>query len=350
MNPNKVYILHKNGANSHYIGLDHLLKQHDSQLIYREFSVLGTFFKSLVKLDFKKVTKQIINAFFLVSLLMSKNKKVVLAIAPYDQKLGRLLSILKNHQIYYHTSWTYWDGTFHPKTKKNSPKVFATWKGFIENKCRHIFVVTQKSKNELIANYDIDTSKISVVNHSLNPQFLEDVSATRIRNSFIYLGRLLPQKGIDEMLDFFSKHPESNLTIIGQGKLENLVKEAAAKHSNINYKKHTNNIKELTQELSTNEFLLLNSKRTKKWEELFGLIIIEGMAQGLIPIAPTHSGPKEIITPEIGHLFEEGNLKSMLNEIISLENFDKKMSNAAKEKASMYRPEHIATKWKSILA
>jgi len=35
-----IYILHKNGADSHYRALDNLLKKNNQKLVYREFSIL----------------------------------------------------------------------------------------------------------------------------------------------------------------------------------------------------------------------------------------------------------------------------------------------------------------------
>ena len=127
-------------------------------------------------------------------------------------------------------------------------------------------------------------------------EFLQSkLTESRKKNSFIYLGRLLPQKGIEEMLRFFEKNKHYTLSIIGQGKLSSKVSQASQKNSNITYKPFIANIGKVINEIGTHEFMLLNSKKTKKWEELFGLVVIEAMSQGTIPVAADHSGPKEII-------------------------------------------------------
>lgn len=349
MNQKTVYILHKNGANNHYTALKFLLQKQNIDLQYREFSVISKSFKSITKFDGKLFYKQMINAAFLIGLLFSKNKKIVLGIAPFDSKLGSLLKYLKNHQVYYHTSWTYWDKSFHPKTKKNTPKVFNIWKDFIENKALHIFAVTQQTKNQLLQNYKVDESKINIVYHSMDEAFTKKVEPNRIRNSFIYLGRLVPQKGIEEIIDFFTKNTNYQITIIGNGKLKELVEKCASKYKNISYKNHTNNKEALTKELSQHEYVLLNSKKNKKWEELFGLIIIESMAQGLIPIAPNHSGPKEIISDDIGYIFKEGDLHEALDQITAITTFDNTKSDNARKKSEFYLPQNIANNWRPIL-
>ena len=171
MSKKEVYILHKNGAPNHYIALDFLLEKHGIKLKHREFSILSTAFKALLRMDGKRFYKQIVNACFMINLLFSKNKVVVIGIAPFDHKLNIILKFLKKHHCYYHTSWTYWDLSFHPKTKKVTEKVLATWKNFIENKVLHIFAVTLQSKKQLLQNYSITDAKIHVVNHSIDEAF-----------------------------------------------------------------------------------------------------------------------------------------------------------------------------------
>ena len=95
--------------------------------------------------------------------------------------------------------------------------------------------------------------------------------------------------------------------------------------------------------------MVLNSKRTHKWEELFGIAIIEAMSQGVIPIATNHSGPKEIIKEDIGHLTEEGEITLAISKLIDKRNFDLSMSNNARLEAKKYFKESIAQRWQPIL-
>ncbi|MDN3665387.1 glycosyltransferase [Algibacter miyuki] len=345
-----VYILHKNGAKSHYTALDNLLKKNDTILKHREFSVFGTLFKSIISLNGSLLKKQLINFIFLLELLLSKNKKIVLGIAPFDKKLVILKTLLKSHQIYYHTSWTCWDGSFHPKRKKNTPKVKKSWKLFLKNDVKHIFTVTEQSKKQLIENYDIKEDKIDVVYHALDSVFFNNHQEINKKPlSFIYLGRLLPQKGITELLDFFSKQNKATLTIIGNGKTEKEVADFASKHESITHYPFIKDQQKIINLISNHEYLVLNSKKTTKWEELFGLVIIECMSQGTIPIATNHSGPKEIITSDIGYLSREGEILSVISKLIKNESFDEEMSKNARKKALIYKVDAISERWKAIL-
>ncbi|SHI78105.1 Glycosyltransferase involved in cell wall bisynthesis [Mesonia phycicola] len=345
------YILHKNGANSHYSALDYLLKENNINLVYREFSIVGNFFKSIKRLDFKLFIKQLKNLFFLFQLIISSNKKVVLGIAPYDAKLKRLLWVLSNHQVFYHTSWTCWDKTFQPKKlKKNADSVLKIWENFLEDKCQHIFAVTKHTKNEILNNYNVNSNKVSVVYHSISNEFLKTTITKRYnKKSFIYVGRLTPEKGIEEMLNFFSKNTDLPLTIIGNGKLKNEVIENSKQHKNIKYIEYVSNRALLASYFQENTFLILNSKKTRKWEELFGMVLIEAMSQGTIPISTNHSGPNEIIHKDLGFLYKEGELEEKIKEIIKNTHPLAAMSENCIDFSKQFTILENAKRWKKIL-
>ncbi|MEG9328821.1 glycosyltransferase family 4 protein [Salinimicrobium catena] len=316
---------------------------------YREFSIFTKIFKALRSFDLPTLKKQVINFVFLLNLFFSRNKKIVLGIAPFDHKLLFLLKLLKNHCVYYHTSWAHWDRTFHPKTKKNSQKVFEAWTFFLEKKSLHIFSVTQTGKERMLKNYDLPADKITVVAHSLAPQFKEIPVLTRKKNSFIFVGRLVPQKGLEEALKYFSHHEDAVFTVIGKGELSELVKKFALENRNIFYREFVENKTELKKEFASHQFLLLNSKKKKNWEELFGMVIIEAMSQGTIPVASQHTGPCEIISNDTGYLFEEGKVSEMLDYLLHNSVNKEERSKNCIVKSHEYFPEILAHNWKAVL-
>jgi len=347
-----IYVLHKTGAESHYIGLKTLLEQENGRVFFHEFSILSTSFKSLIKLKFRLLTKQIINAFFLFELLFSKDKKVVLGIAPYDYKLRNVLFFLRNHQVYYHTSWTCWDGTFYPKKKRVTPELKAFWRDFIENKTRHIFAVSQKTKDELLENYNLQDAMVSVVYHSINDNFFNSKASVQNPNErlkFVYAGRFRPEKGLDELLEFFALNPDKELTLAGSGELKNKIEEFSNKYSNIHYVGQINEPEKLAGLFGESHYLILNSQKSGKWEELFGMVLIEAMACGCIPIATNHTGPKEIIeSGQNGFLVEEGKISDVLNNLSS-ENYSVEIQKNAIETGKEFTKSNISKRWKTIL-
>lgn len=348
-----IYVLHKSGANSHYTGLEEFCQQNGYEVRYREFSVESTLFKSILKFNFKLFRKQLVNAKFLKSLPQNKNWKVVLGIAPYDYKLPGLLKKLENHQVYYHTSWTNWDGSFVPNTKHQTPELTEVWKEFIEKKSQHIFAVSSKTKDELLKNYELSPEKISVVYHSLNSKHFNSGKSQQKPETnleFIYAGRLIPNKGLDELLKFFAENPDKNLKIAGKGKLKSLVEQYAQNHSNIQYLGQISNPNELGKQFGQSHYLVLNSKKSGKWEELFGMVLIEAMACGAIPIATLHTGPKEIIEHNnSGYLVEENQMIEFLSNLTP-KSYSVEIKNNAIKAAKEYELEGISQRWKAILA
>lgn len=346
MSQKTVYVLHKNGAPNHYKALDYFLKEKGKTLKHREFSVIGNLYKSIVKLNFSLFKKQLVNLGFLISLLFGKNKKIVLGIAPFDKKLLSLRSVLEKHSIYYHSSWTCWDGTFQPKPHKNSDKLLNAWRYFLEKKAKHIFAVSSVTKEQLLGNYNLQEDAISVVYHTLRDTFLQ--TEVKERNfDCIYIGRLVPQKGIEELLNFFSEKTDKTLTIIGDGKLEVLVETFAEKYSNIIFKGKITDAFKLKNILQQHRYLVLNSIKTEKWEELFGIVIIESISQGVIPISSNHSGPRSIITDDFGYLYKEGRLEEKLTSILSKQ-YQKDKSDAALATSKFYSVENISQFWAAI--
>ena len=347
--PNRVYIFHKNGANSHYVALEKLLNKHKIEIKFYEFSVIGKILKSITKFQPSLFVRQIQNIKFILFLLFTKNQKVLLGIAPYDKKIKSLSWLLKNHQVYYHTSWCCWDKSFQPK-KIKSKKVLEDWRCFLEEQVKHIFCVTSVAQNQILENYNIDKTITSVVLHSLKPDFSVDLTSKteKTKNSFICIGRLIPAKGIEEILEYFKNNPSLSLTLVGDGSLKIMAESYSEDYNNINFLGKISNTKTLKKLLAQHQYLLLNSIKTSKWEELFGIVIIEAMSQGTIPISSNHPGPKDIINQSIGILFEEGKLTETLDKI-DLENYPNLISDNGRQEAEKYTSENISQLWKVIL-
>ena len=353
MKLNKVYILHEYGDKKHYKSLEYLCKNNNAKLFYREFGISKSIIKSILKSDTKLLKKQFLNIYFLISLLFSKDKKIVLGIAPYDFRLFILSFFLKKHKIYYHTSWTCWDGSFYPKRILVNKVLINFWKKFLKNKVIHIFAVSSETKQQLIKNLKINSNKINVVYHSFDDNIFKPKQDYLIRPNFIYVGRLEKEKGIEEILEYFSQNSEIKLTIVGNGRLKSIVEEYNKKYTNINYIGYIKNEKELAFLYQKHTFLILNSKKTETWEELFGMVIIEAMACGVIPLTTNHKGPLEIIENEKdGFIFKENKYIKGLDYIrkklkTNKEYFINIRHNTIK-KAKNFTIKSIAKKWEVI--
>lgn len=354
---NKVIVLHVYGAVHHYRALRYLIDNDDSSKIeFYEFSITKEILKSVIKIDRKLLTKQIKNILNLVDLAFSRNKKIVLGIAPFDYRIYFLLLILRNHKIYYHTSQPFWhDGTPVPHKLFYSDRLLNYWNKFLTDTSETIFSSTMCTKKSLIAHKNVDPEKISVVNHSFDSAVYYPSEDRKFDGTinFLYVGRLTESKGVDKIIAFFQKHSSRiHLTIVGDGYLQLEVESLAKKCKHVTYKGYIKNSGNLSDIYREAHFFLLPSVKQKIWQELFGMVLIEAMACGVVPVASAHVGPKEIITDGYdGYLMEEYNFEKKVENIIS--QFDLpfyfKIRDNAIERASKFRVENISIQWKSIL-
>ena len=340
---NKIFVLHEYGEPSHYIGLEKAAQEKQVKVEYYELSCIKGLIKALILKDREKIQKQFQNCLFLFSLLFSKNKKIVLGIAPYDYRLLFLQIFLSSHLIYYHTSWPYWDGRFYPKKRFVNTFVRRQWKRFLK-KVKRVASVTHHAKEELQQNVGIKTRKIDVVYHSYDEAVFFDLGLQRDID-FLYVGRLVEEKGIRELLDIFTQR-EEKLLIVGDGPLRPLVEKYEERYANIKYLSYRSK-EELAILYNRSKYFILNSKRTNSWEELFGMVLIESMACGCIPVSVDHVGPKEILQDgTYGFLYSEGSLKYILEKKV---NERVVPSSLIKKRAKFFNLENAKQRWQRIV-
>lgn len=344
----RIYLLHEYGAKSHYRALEYLCHTRNVSLIYREFSMLNLLAKSIIRFDVRLFFKQFQNLFFLFSLMVTRNKKIVLGVAPYDVRLRLFAPFLKKHRLYFHTSWISWDRSFYPKKRFVNERLMEFWENFIRDQIIKIFAVSQVTKDQLIGQLDLNDDKIVVVNHSFD-ESIYFYRERQIQKNFLCVGRLRDEKGIEELLEYFSGKPEWNLTFVGDGVLADKVREVSDKYPNIKYRGFISDQKVLAKIYNEHDFILLNSKKIGHWEELFGIVLIEAMACGVIPIASDHKGPKEILLDGInGFLSPETEFIERVDFLMNSDVDFYKIRENVIQKSRQYTVKMIAQRWEAI--
>ena len=310
----KYIILHEYGEPKHFLGLFYLFESNGFGYDQYEVDYIRQFRLGVKKKSLHHIYKGIKDFIFLHTIQYKKPTKIILSIAPYNKAMVPLRKKLKKHRSYFFISYTIWDQSVYVHDYNNDQRIIDEWRGFLLNDVEHIFVVSEKTKREMILNNFAKEGKISVVNHSYKTK-VQPKENKRKTNSFITVAVLSEKKGISELLDIFKTKPELRLIIVGRGPLEDKVKEYANNFSNIIYKGYIDNQQDLFNLYKEASFLLLNSHKEKSWEELFGMVIIESSACGVVPIATNHSGPMEIIHDGIdGFLCEEGNIGMLVEK------------------------------------
>lgn len=134
-----------------------------------------------------------------------------------------------------------------------------------------------------------------VIPNPYNDKLFKRIPGANKTNDFIFLGRLVSDKGADIAIKAFSEvlktHSSVSLTIAGDGKempaLKMLVQQLNLQHK-INFKGVLEG-EALVRCLNEHKYLLVPSV----WKEPFGIVALEGIACGCIPIVSDGGGLPE---------------------------------------------------------
>jgi len=198
----------------------------------------------------------------------------------------------------------------------------------------------------IIPQYGVDTAKFAPSICPAPPPF-------RVG----YLGRLVPAKGIDVLLESLRYCPDNcEVWIAGEG--EASVWKAQAERLGIAHRVHWVGAvpsKQVADFLRTLHCLVLPSRTTPRWKEQFGRVLVEAMACG-VPVIGSDSGEIPRVIGEAGFVFPLGDAHQLAQHIRLLsEQTDtgKALSCAARERAVQhFSMEKVAAQyaafWESV--
>lgn len=166
---------------------------------------------------------------------------------------------------------------------------------------------------------------------------------------FVFLGRLVSDKGANLAIEAMKYFLNSSLTIIGNGMELPALKNLAMRF-NLEERVHfvgSLSGKELVSCLNKHKYLLVPSV----WDEPFGNVVLEGLACGCLPIASNSGGLPDAVG-NAGVLFNRGDVNSLVCEINNLLNNPAQEAQLRKNAAGQllaHRPHIVAQQYLSIL-
>ena len=152
---------------------------------------------------------------------------------------------------------------------------------------------------------------------------------------FLFVGQLIPRKGVEELLEAFVQLPEGELYIAGDGPLQPLVAEAV-NSGRVTYVGHVDR-PALQQLYSESDVLVLPSRY-----EVWGLVINEALDHGLAVIATEAVGAvDDLLVDDVnGYVTRTGDVDDLRNAMARIAGWDDaRWHSAATESAS------IAQRW-----
>ncbi|MDG3581298.1 glycosyltransferase family 4 protein [Galbibacter pacificus] len=193
---------------------------------------------------------------------------------------------------------------------------------FIMNKADKVVVINENLKKVLIE-LGVASSKILVVNNAVNTTFIEnlkrdfEVSKSKKRLNFGYIGTLTPHEGIDLLIQAFSifnkEHPNSSLHIYGSGLEENRIKQLCKSHDFIffNGRIDPNSVNVAFEGID----IIVNPRyKNRLTDSVTPLKPLEAMAYEKLFIGSDVGGIKELVNHNVnGFLFKSGDVYSLVD-------------------------------------
>ncbi len=253
---------------------------------------------------------------------------------------------------------------------ENNPSMKLSWPNLFMNKPRVVAIRTWVSRmdgrislvDRLKINWIRQATRVIAVSDAIRKETCE--SSTVIGNpyrnelfkntnqnrekDFIFLGRLVSDKGADMAIDLIGElkqklGKEFSLTIVGDGDERlNLQNHAKALNLDVQFTGILRGA-ELTNELNRHKYLLAPSR----WREPFGNIALEGMACGLIPIVSDGGGLVDAVGAA-GVVFSRNDQNDFFDktkELVSDETLQKKLQNAASMHLKNHLPEEVGRRY-----
>lgn len=134
-----------------------------------------------------------------------------------------------------------------------------------------------------------------------------------------YVGRLIPEKGVDLLLDAVAFLPAGRVVLIGdgpaRGELERLSR-ARALAARVEFAGELPSL-EVPGWLPALDCLVLPSRTTSHWKEQFGRVLIEAMACE-VPVIGSDSGEIPSVIGNAGVVFPEGDARALTTALSAL--------------------------------
>ena len=197
-----------------------------------------------------------------------------------------------------------------------------------------LLCVSNAVKERLAREYHIRQDKIGVFYDGVDIKLIDSVKvAKRESNTIAYVGRLIPHKHVDDLIEAVrllkKEIPTIRLKVIGGGQeLESLklLAEKKGLAKNVIFFGVVPEYKDMIRELKKAQLLVLPSTR-----EGFGIVLVEALASNLPVIAYRTDGVTEVIDDGLnGFLVRQRDIKTLARKIKLLLSDRKKAEAFAK--------------------
>lgn len=259
---------------------------------------------------------------------------------------------------------------------ENNPCFGMSWLNFIVRKPKvvalHTWIVPpdetpkilQKLKKILLVDYnaviacsnkvrEVTFNKGLVIENAYDTKLYKAINGIKTQD-FVFLGRLVSDKGTDMCIELIHELKRADgkkysLTIIGDGPEMKSLKELTNRYNLTNQVRFLGFLtgQSIVSELNAHRFLLVPSR----WEEPFGIVALEGMACGCIPIVSDGGGLPDAVGVA-GVTFKRNSLTSFVQKTIELLNdqeYQTKLLQLAETHLNLHTEKQVSQRYYDVI-
>ena len=190
-----------------------------------------------------------------------------------------------------------------------------------------------------------------VIGNPYNDKIFYRRKVIKEKNSIIFLGRLVSDKGVDLLLDACALLPHTSfrITIVGSGPEDSRLRQITYEKNLSGFVTFLGSLQgsDLATTLSTHEIMVVPSR----WREPFGIVALEGLACGCVVVASSGGGLADAVG-DAGIIFERNSptdLSSKLQFLIDRPDLQEILRSKAASHISSFTSELICKKYLDIL-
>lgn len=276
-----------------------------------------------------------------------------------SQYLMGLTETLKNFDVI-HTADPYYPYSYQA-SKTGKPLIVTYWetrahmnesiwamrkiKYAVLQHAHTVLCYTKKSKQAVI-DEGVDRKKVVQLYPAVDTLRFTP-SYKRGKYTLLFVGRLVPEKGIAVLLQAFKMAreviPNLKLRVIGKGPLESLCRTYGAEVGTRRYS-------DIVHEYHRATCMVVSSLTTPTWEEQFGMVLLEAMATAT-PLIATQSGAIGEVAQGVARFVPENDPQALSHAIVTLIESESERSKRATMGIARTRTVFSLTKFtKNVLA
>jgi glycosyltransferase involved in cell wall biosynthesis len=234
-----------------------------------------------------------------------------------------------------------------------TPLLRFGWRHILSGPRIEVVAVTSAAAKSVSSAVEL-SRRATVIPHVVSNVFFNVRAQFAAPFRLLFVGELSEKKGVLELLPLLDALGPEGITmdIVGDGPLRRVAIEIA-RRPGCRWHGQIRDRSRLADIMSSCQLLISPALRTERWEELFGMSIVEAMASGLPCIVSDHVGPRSIITSGTdGILVREHAVHEIAGWVRKLQ-LDpaewKSLSDQAARTAQEYSLGDVTNRWHRLL-